>query len=86
LFALNKVFDRNAWPTTGDRILLVHDTGLSKQEVQAWFEMQRKGMERDGLRMRGGKRMRETTIGEMSKLGSRMWRAYRKDSEGMWSW
>ncbi|EPE25126.1 Homeo [Glarea lozoyensis ATCC 20868] len=80
LAQLQEVFEQNAWPLTGERILLVHDTGLTKKQVQSWFEQQRKKAEKEGRRLADGDILRpDATFEETNRWASKMWRAFNKD-------
>lgn len=45
---LNESWDRDPYPTTGQTILLVHHTGLTKNQVQTWFSQKREKITRTG--------------------------------------
>lgn len=45
---LNESWERDPYPTVGQTILLVHDTGLTKAQVQTWFSQKREKVTRAG--------------------------------------
>lgn len=69
------------YPTTARTIILVHETGLKKTQVSAWFSYQRDKIERDGGELFSSNFSYEG-IQSSGVIALPMWRKYKKDPEG----
>lgn len=73
---LQQSWEEDPFPETGEKILLVYETGLSKAQVNAWFVNERKKAEKKG------EDLTTRNHDNNSNAARKMWVAYTKDPEG----
>ncbi|CAG8949197.1 hypothetical protein HYFRA_00004820 [Hymenoscyphus fraxineus] len=76
LEVLRSSWEDDPFPLTGERILLVHETGLQKAQVDSWFQAERKKAEKNGEDLWSRNRDNDPNA------AAKMWRAYKRDPEG----
>jgi hypothetical protein len=73
---LKESWANDPYPSTGEVILLCHDSGLPSKHVRGWFERQRQGAAKRGEEL--FTRTPAIVVGDARQ----MWIAYGKDPEG----
>ncbi|CAG8982548.1 hypothetical protein HYALB_00002330 [Hymenoscyphus albidus] len=76
LEVLRSSWEDDPFPLTGERILLVHETGLQKAQVDSWFQAERKKAEKNGEDLWSRNRDNDPNA------AAKMWRAYKRDPDG----
>lgn len=79
---LETAFKNDMYPTTARTIALVHETGLKKTQVGAWFAYRREKLEREGEALFTSYPSVEESISTNGSTALAMWRKYKKDPEG----
>lgn len=79
---LEEAFAEDMYPTTARSIVLVHETGLKKTQVSAWFGYQRDKIERDGGELFSSNFSHDEGIQTSGVTALPMWRKYNRDPEG----
>jgi hypothetical protein len=74
---LERFLARNHWPNTGDLILLVHDTSLSRLQIDSWFKNRRIELELAGQLQDKPSR----DHGKRAGCARKLWTAYRSAPE-----
>ncbi|KUJ06667.1 uncharacterized protein LY89DRAFT_726342 [Mollisia scopiformis] len=72
---LGNSFEDDPFPSTGELILLVHESGLKPQQVKSWFDGQRQKASKKGELLTTRNRENDPDSNDSAK----MWRAFKKD-------
>lgn len=71
---MKKSWDKDAYPSTGEHILLVYDTGLTHSQVKSWFQREREKAKKRGQQLLNRNRNDRYAV-------RRMWQSYQAEPE-----